>query len=133
MKKKYVSTKDDSIGGKLIGDGRVLIARMINGKKFVEIIDEASDIIDKVLPVLGHILQSLIDFFNSVFHRFPTVIVQSGENYVYTIQPSPFKGVDKVFYMNEENKNDIIFEHENPNLPTAKRELRKELKALGYM
>lgn len=126
-------TTDESLGAKLIGDGKALVAREVNGRKFVEIIEETSDIIDKALPIVQHIIQQLVDFFNSVFCRFPTVIVLDGQNYIFTIQPSPFKGIDKVFYMNEEDKNDIIFEHEDTRLPRAKKELRKELKSLGYL
>jgi len=134
---KYVATKDDdSIGAKLLDDETAVIAKMIDGRKVVEIIkgaEKVNEVIDKALPIVSEILQKLADFFNSIFHRFPTVIIMDGVSYVYTIQPSPFKGIDRVFYMSTEDKNDILFLHEDPKLPRAKKELRKELKQFGYI
>jgi hypothetical protein len=130
---KYVMTKDGSIGGKLVGDDKVLVATVIDGQKVVEIVEITSDIIDQVAPVLTKIIRALQDFFNSVFHRFPTVIKVNGKNYVFTEQKAPFKAIDRVFYMNNEDKNDILFKHEAQQMPQAKKELRKELKSMGYM
>jgi hypothetical protein len=129
----YVNTTDDSIGAKLLGNGKALVAREINGTKVVEIINETNEIIDQVAPVLKQIINKLVDFFNSIFHRFPTVIKVEGKNYIFTIQPAPFKAIDKVFYLCEDDPNYRLFEHEGKNLPEAKRGLRKELKDLGYM
>lgn len=130
---KYVNTTDDSIGAKLLGDGKALVAREINGTKVVEIINETNEIIDQVAPVVTQIINKLVDFFNSIFHRFPTVIVVEGMHYVFTEQKAPFKAIDKVFYLCEEDPNYRLFEHEAQNMPTAKRALRKELKSMGYM
>ena len=132
---QYVNTKDDSLGARIINDDKIAVARIIEGKRVIEIIEDANqikDIIDKALPILQHILQALIDFFRS-FNPFPTVIVVDGNNYFYTEQKAPFKALDSVFYMNNEDKNDIILRYESPYMPKAKRELKKELKDLGYI
>ena len=131
----YVSTTDDSLGARIISKDKIAVARIIEGKKVIEIIEGAEqikDIIDAALPILQHILQDLIDFFRS-FNPFPTVIVIDGENYFYTEQKAPFKAIDKVFYMNDYDKNDVKFVYEAPHMQKAKRELKKELKALGYI
>jgi transcriptional regulator of heat shock response len=130
---KYVNTKDESLGAKLLENGKALVAREVNGKKVVEIIDQTSDILDQALPIVQKIIQQLVDFFNSVFHRFPTVIVVEGKNYIFTTQPAPFKAIDRVFYLCEEDPNYRMFEHEGKNLYQAKQQLRKELKSLGYL
>lgn len=133
---KYVSTTDDSIGARFINDEKIAVARVIEGKRVIEIIEDADkikDIVDKVLPILEHILQALIDFFRS-FNPFHTVLVIDGRNYVYTEQKAPFKAIDSVFYMWQEgNECDIRFRYEAPHMQKAKRELKKELKSLGYI
>ena len=123
---KYVNTTDESLGAKLLDNGKALVAREVNGKKVVEIIDQTSEILDQALPVLEEIIKKLINFFNSVFHRFPTVIVIDGQNFVFTQQPSPFKGIDKVFYLCEEDPHYREFEHEGKSMYLAKKGLKEE-------
>jgi len=130
---KYVSTKDDSLGGEVLPNGKVRIARKINGRNVIEIVEQTSDIIDEVLPLAQHIIQALKDFFQNIFCRFPTVIVERGNNYIYTLQPAPFKAIDRVFYMNVDDPTDRIFEFENKAMGKAKNELHKALKAAGYV
>jgi len=133
---KYVNTKDDSIGARIINDEKIAVARVIEGKRVIEIIedvDQIKDIVDKALPIVQHILQALIDFFRS-FNPFHTVIRVNDRDYVYTEQKAPFKAIDSVFYMWQEgNECDIIFRYEAPHMQKAKRELKKELKSLGYI
>lgn len=131
---KFVSTKDDSLGGKLLDNGKVLIARDIDGRKVVEIVEETADIIDKLLPLAQHIIEALKNFFNNIFQRFPHVIIVNGANYVFTIQPAHgIKSPDKVFYMSTDDRNDILFFQEAPTLGKAKNQLFKELKSEGYV
>ena len=133
---QYVNTTDDSLGARIISEDKIAVARVIEGKNVIEIIENAEmikNLIDKALPILEHILKALIDFFSSLCNPFPTVIVVSGKNYVFTEQKAPFKAIDKVFYMNAEDGNDIIHMYEAPHMPKAKRELKKELKSLGYI
>jgi hypothetical protein len=130
---RYVSTKDNSIGAKLIGNGKALIAKEINGDKVVEIISDTNEVLGEILPALGEIARKIEDFILSLMMRFPEVIIFEGMHYVYTQQPKRFKGIDKVFYLCEEDPNQRMFEHEAERLPQAKRSLRKELKDLGYL
>jgi hypothetical protein len=132
---KYVSTTDDSLGARFINDDKIAVARLIEGKRVIEIIEDAEQIkgiIDKALPILQHILQALIDFFRS-FNPFHTVLVIDGKNYIYTEQKAPLKAIDSVFYMNDDDKNDIIFRYDAIHMQKAKKELKKELKTLGYI
>jgi len=132
---KYISTTDDSIGARIINENKIAVARLIQGKRVIEIIEDADqikEIVDKAIPIVQHILQALIDFFRS-FNPFHTVIVIDGKNYIYTEQKAPFKAIDSVFYMNDEDKNDIKFRYDAIHMQKAKRELKKELKALGYI
>ena len=131
--KQYVATKDDSIGGILLDNGKVLIAKKVNGRKVVEIIEQTSDIIEKVLPIAKKIIAAIQDFLNSIFFRFPCVIVQDKKTYVFTMQPAPFKAIDRVFYMNELDRNDIIYLCEDERMVSAKASLRNTLKGLGYI
>ena len=133
---KYYNTKDDSIGAKEIAEGKILVARKIEGRNVLEILEdpqEIADIVDKVLPVLQHVIQSLKDFFQNIFQRFPSVIREQGNNYVFTIQPAPFKAIDKVFYMNADDPTDRKFEFEHKHLGKAKNMLYKALKAANYL
>lgn len=133
---KYVNTKDDSLGARILSDDKIAVARIIDDRKVVEIIEGAEQIkqiIDTAIPILDHIIKALIDFFSSIFNPFPCVIVLDGQNYVFTEQKAPFKAIDRVFYMNQDEKNDIKFMFEAQHMPKAKRELRKELKSLGYI
>ena len=132
---KYYNTKDDSLGAKEISEGKMIIARQIGGRNVLEIIEDPqqiADLIDKILPVLGHVLQALKDFFQNIFQRFPSVIVERGNNYIFTLQPAPFKAIDKVFYMNADDPTDVIFYVEAQNMGKAKNELHKALKGAGY-
>ena len=130
---KYVMTTDDSIGGKLLGNGKVLVAKVIEGRNVVEIIEETSDIIDKVAPVLQHIINTLRDFFQNIFQRFPSVIVENGQNYIFTLQPSLGKGIDKAFYMSAIDPESRIYEFEGERMGKVKNDLYKALKATGYV
>lgn len=133
---KYVSTKDDSIGARIISENKIAVARIIEGKRVIEIIEGAENIkniIDKAIPIVQHILQALIDFFRS-FNPFPTVIVRDGKNFMFTQQFAPHKAIDAVFYMWQDGTEcEIIFRYEAPHMQKAKRELKKELKSLGYI
>lgn len=129
---KYVKTTDDSIGGMLIDGERVVTATIIDGRKVVEILKATKEQLDQILPLASQIAQDLINFFNSIFQPFPCVIKLEGRSYVLTEQRAPWAAIDRVFYMNEADKNDIIFQHEAKAMPKAKRELRKELKTYGY-
>ena len=130
---KYVMTKDGSIGGKLIGDDKVLVASKINGRTVVEIVEVTADIIDQVAPVLTKIIRALQNFFNSIAPRFPCAIKVAEVEYTLTMQRTPFKGLDRIFYMNNENKEDVLYFHEAETMPQAKAALRKELKEYGYV
>ncbi len=131
--RKFVATTDDSIGAELLGNGKARVAREIEGRKVVEIIEETSDIIDEALPILQHIIQQLKDFFNAIFNRFPCVIVEKGNNYVFTEQRAPWKAIDRVFYMNADDGNDKIFEFEAPTIGKARNLLYKQLKQSRYV
>jgi hypothetical protein len=133
---KYLSTKDDSIGAKELPNGKILVARKIEGRNVLEVLEdpqEIADIIDKILPVAQHIIQALKDFFNNIFQRFPSVIVERGNNYVFTLQPAPFKAIDKVFYMNADDPTDRLYEFEHKHMGKAKNMLYKALKETGYL
>jgi hypothetical protein len=131
---KFVSTKDDSLGGKVLDNGKVLVARKIDGRKVVEVLDETADIIDKALPLAQHIIQALINFFNDIFQRFPHVIVVDGVNHVFTIQPARgIKANDRVFYQSTDDANDVLFFKEAPTMGQAKKQLFQELKSKGYV
>ena len=133
---QYVNTTDDSLGARIISEDKIAVARVIDDSNVLEIIEDAEmikNLIDKALPILEHVLKALIDFFSSVFNPFPTVIVVGGQNYVFTEQRAPFKAIDRVFYMNAEDGNDILYMFEDKHMQKARRELRKELKSLGYL
>lgn len=130
---KYVSTKDGSIGGKLLDNGKVLVATKVNGTKVVEIVELVDDIIDQTLPIARNILKALQDFFNDVLHRFPPVIKVAGIEYVFTVQPAPWKAIDRMFYQSTLDANDQMFKHEGETKGECRKKLRKELKEYGYM
>jgi hypothetical protein len=134
---KYVNTKDDSLGAKVLDNGTAIVARLIDGRKHVEIIEdlkEVEKIIGDVLPIAEKIWQMLVEFFNSVFNKFPTIIKIGGEEYIFTEQRSPGKGIDRVFYMNALDRGDALqFMHENQRIGKARRALRDELKELGII
>ena len=48
------------------------------------------------------------------------------------MQKAPWGAIDKVFYIKYEYKNETIFVHEAKQMSVARRELRKELKEVGY-
>ena len=133
---KYVNTTDDSLGAKILDDGTAIVARLIDGKKHIEIVENVKDIekiIGDLLPIAERVWQMLVDFFRSVTYKFPTMIKQGDEEYIYTEQPSPGKGIDRVFYMNELDKDDIIFIHKHERIGKARRSLRNEFKELGII
>ena len=132
---KFVNTKDDSVGGMLHPDGKLSVVNVVDGLKTVEIIEDlekVKDLVDQAVPVIGQILRTLIDFFSSIVNPFPPVIVQNGKNFRFTMQKAPWGAIDKVFYMNDEDKNETIYIHEAKQMSVARRELRKELKEVGY-
>lgn len=131
----YVKTKDDTIGAKWEKD-KLITAKIIEQRKVVELIEDPEiikQIIDVSIPVIGELLSILISFFSSVLNPFPCIIAIEGKNYVLTMQKAPLKAIDKIFYMNEEDKNDIIFPFEGQTMQKAKNQLKKELKNLGYI
>jgi len=133
---KFVNTTDDSIGGMLHPDGKLSVVTVIDGLQTVEIIEDlekVKDLVDKAIPVIGQILKTLIDFFSSIVNPFPPVIKQGDKYFRFTMQKAPWSAIDKVFYMNDEDKNEIIFIHEAKQMSIARRELRKELKEYGYI
>lgn len=130
---QYVKTTDNSIGGLLIDGEKVVTATIENGRKIVEILTATQEQLDNILPIASAIVKKLIDFFGSIFQPFPCVIRIEGQNYIYTQQRAPWAAIDKVFYMNEEDKNILLFEHEAKTMPKANTGLRKQLKGLGYM
>jgi hypothetical protein len=133
---KFVNTKDDSVGGMLHDDGKLSVMNVIDGFKTVEIIEDlekVKDLIDTSLPIIQEILRALQSFFSSIANPFPPVIKQNDNYYKFTMQKAPWEAIDKIFYMNDENKNDIIYVHEAKTMAAARRELRKELKGLGYI
>ena len=133
---KFYNTTDDSIGAKELKNGKVLIARKIEGRNVLEILEDPqqiADILDKVLPVLKHIMQQLRDFFQSIFQRFPSVIRERDHNYIFTLQPCPGDGICKVFYMAQDDPYERIFECEHKYMGKAKSMLFKELKKANYV
>jgi len=130
---KYVKTTDNSIGGMLIDGDKVVTATIIEGRKVVEILQATKEQLDNILPLASAIVKDLIDFFNSIFNPFPCVIKVDGGCYVLTEQRAPWAAIDRVFYMNQEDKNDIRFMHEAKTMPKAKAGLRKELKEIGFV
>ena len=130
---KFVATTDDSIGGMLIDGNKVVTATVIDGRKVVEIIEATEDQLKNILPGLSSIYNQLKEFFMSLFNRFPCAIVEGGNTYILTEQPAPFKGIDRVFYMNDADKNDCIYMEEAVSMTKAKNELFKALKVKGYV
>lgn len=133
---KYVNTTDESIGGMLHDDGKLSIVTLIDGLEKVEIIEDlekVKDIIDTALPIATAILKALINAFSSIVNPFPVIITQNDEDFRFTEQRAPFSGIDRVFYMSEQDKENIIYLHEDKRMPRAKRELRLQLKELGYI
>lgn len=133
---KFVNTTDDSIGGMLHPDGKLSVVKVIDGLNTVEIIEDiekVKELVELSIPVIQEIIRALTNFFSSIVNPFPPVIIQNGKYYRWTMQKAPWAALDRVFYMNDEDKNDIIFYHEAKQMPAARRELRKELKDYGYI
>lgn len=133
---KYYNTTDDSIGAKELKEGTFVVARKIGGRNVIEIIDDVekvAELIDKITPVLQQIVQALKDFFFNLIQRMPSTIIVNGNVYNYTIQPAPFNAIDKVFYLNDVDSEDRIFEFEHKHLGKAKDMLVKALKEEGYI
>lgn len=133
---KFVNTKDESIGGMLHDDGKLSVVNIIDGIKTVEIIEDlekVKELIDTALPVIDHILRTLVSFFSSIANPFPPVIKQGDKYFKFTMQKAPWEAIDKVFYMNDEDKNECIYIHEAKTMAAARRGLRLELKELGYI
>jgi hypothetical protein len=139
---KYFDTKDDSIGAKLNHKGEYVVARMAGGVKLIEKLNPediedakkiADIIITEALPLAQKVINAIKDFFQGIFQRFPPAIIIQGDTYRYTIQPNPFKGVDRVFYMSETYGEDRAFEFEDKHLGKAKNMLFKALKEEGYL
>lgn len=132
---KYYNTTDDSIGAVEIKEGVLVVARKIDNRTIIEIVEDAEQIaslIDKIAPVLQKIIQAIKDFFFNIIQRMPSTIIVDGNVYNYTIQPAPFKAIDRVFYMSELD-GDRIFEYEHKHIGKAKRMLIQALKSEGYI
>ena len=130
---KYVKTTDNSIGGMLIDNERMVTATIENGKKVYEILTVTKDQLDNILPIASQIVKDLIGFFNDLFQPFPEVIKIGEERFILTEQRAAWAAIDRVFYMNVNDNNIHLYGHEAKTMPLAKRELRQELKELGYM
>jgi len=132
---KLVNTKDDSKGGMLHPDGKLTVATVIDGVNAVEIIedlDKVKDLIEGAAPIIGKALQAIINVFSSICQPFPPIILQNGKKYRWTIQKAPWGAIDRMFYMEEDTK-EIIMYHEHKTIGGVRRELRKELKDYGYI
>jgi hypothetical protein len=139
MSIKIRKTNDDSLGAVLMDGGKCLKIWEEKGKRIVELVDEATyDILD-IMPEVEKVWNKIKDLFENIWNgRFPCIIRIGGLDYVYTEQPAPWKGIDKVMYLclsddKTYNSHDVIFVHESPNLLEAKNALYREIKAAGYV
>lgn len=138
---KYFNTKDNSLGAMKNSKGEFILAYKEGNSKIIKkldptIIDDAkqiADIIEQAVPVAQSIINTLIDFFKGILQRFPTAIIIQDDVYRFTIQPAPFKDIDRVFYQSETDKNDFRFYFEHKHLGKAKNMLYKALKEEGYL
>lgn len=131
--RKFVPTTDDSLGGMLIGDNKIVTATIIEGRKVVEILEATKEQLENILPLAATIIKQLREFFNSIFNRFPCVIKVGDIHYIFTEQKAPWKAIDKIFYMNSEDGNDKIMEFDATTMGAAKLQLFKALKERGYV
>jgi hypothetical protein len=132
-------TGDDSLGAVLMDGGKCLKIWEEKGKRIVELVDEAVDDILDIMPEVENVWNKIKGLFENIWNgRFPCVIRKDGNDYVYTIQPAPWKGIDKVMYQyagKDHTGNwfyEALFAHESPSLQEAKNALYREIKAAGY-
>ena len=132
---KFVNTTDDSIGGMLHPDGKLTVATVIDGVNAVEIIEDlekVKDLVEGAAPIASKILQAIVNIFSSICQPFPPVIIQNGKHYRWTIQKAPWGAIDRMFYMEVDTK-EVILYHEHKTIGGVRGELRKELKEYGYI
>ena len=130
------NTNDDSLGAVLMDGGKCLKIWEENGKRIVELVDEAvGDILD-IMPEVENVWNKIKGLFENIWNgRFPCVIRIQGMDYVYTMQTAPWQGIDKVMYLHLDERTGTyhaLFVHENPSLQEAKNALYREIKAAGY-
>lgn len=125
---------DIIVGGRVTDDGQNIILAIQNGvQKVVKIMPYVEDFVDHIVTQGTPLYYKLVAFFDDIFNILPEKIDMDGEVYTLTMQKSRGKGIDKIFYMIEPNKEDVKFFHEAQYMGEAKRELRKELKALNVL
>lgn len=129
---KFVKTTDDTLGGRLLDNGDVVTAIIKNGKKTVEIVKATTEQLENLIPAFSALWNQLSAFFESIFNRFPCIIVIDGKEYVFTEQRAIGKAEDRAFYMNDEDKNDVKFMHSAKTLFKVRNQLHRTLKDLGY-
>jgi hypothetical protein len=131
-------TADNSLGAISMGKGKSLKIWLEDGRRVVQLVDDAMEDILDIMPEVESVWHNIKSLFDNMFNsRFPCVIIHEGSDYIYTIQPAPWKGIDKVMYLNTEKGElhwtfDYLFMHEHANLQEAKNMLYRELKERGY-